>query len=309
MNISHFPDVIKSESSFASNNGQMLKGYIYTPVASQPTAPKGVVIISHGLGGGHNDKLPHINYFVKNGYVVYGFDGTGCDESEGDSVIGLPQAVIDLSYAIDHVSGNIPSLSGLPIVLFGQSWGAYAATAALCDHPDNIKAVVSLSGFSEAETMIFDQCKTLIGPLNYGVVPYIRLLNWLKFKDTAFQTGVKGIMGSSAQVLIVHGKFDPVVGFENYEEYFNNFLIDNNVFFKTYPDRRDRVDYTPAQREKVRAALDDVNSELSQYEKIEDAPPDTVARLEKKVFDAYSQLDKSLMDLVVDFFDRSLSFA
>ncbi len=43
------------------------------------------------------------NYFTSHGYLVFAYDATGNDDSEGESVIGMEQGIIDLSYAISYV--------------------------------------------------------------------------------------------------------------------------------------------------------------------------------------------------------------
>ena len=43
------------------------------------------------------------DYLSSNGYLVFAYDATGNDESEGDAVNGLPQGIIDLDYAIRFI--------------------------------------------------------------------------------------------------------------------------------------------------------------------------------------------------------------
>ena len=98
--VSEFKGLKVKECSFTSNSGQFLAGYQYFK-EDQPC--KGVVVLAHGLGGGgHNTYMDVADYFTSNGYLVFCYDATGNDKSEGDSVEGLPQGVIDLDYALRY---------------------------------------------------------------------------------------------------------------------------------------------------------------------------------------------------------------
>ncbi|MCM1054417.1 MAG: lysophospholipase [Bacteroides sp.] len=117
--------------SFRSGEN-ILQGYLY---GAENT--KGVVVICHGLGGGAEDYLAETLYFVDNGYRVFSYDNTGCYRSEGSNCIGLPQSVIDLDAALTYIEQE-PRFNGLPLLLYGHSWGGYAV-AAIFGYDHNIK--------------------------------------------------------------------------------------------------------------------------------------------------------------------------
>ena len=74
--------------TFSSDQGQKLVGYQYYKTLENT---KGVVVISHGLGGGgHNSYMDVADFFTSNGYVVFAYDATGNDESEGSSLETSP---------------------------------------------------------------------------------------------------------------------------------------------------------------------------------------------------------------------------
>ena len=125
--------------------------------------PKGVIVLAHGLGGGgHNSYLHLADYFSTHGYLVFAYDATGNDESEGDSVRGIPQALIDLDYSLRFVK-NTPDLVHLPIMLFGHSWGAYSAGSVLNYHPD-VQDVVMTAGFNRPTDVIAEAGQEIVGP-------------------------------------------------------------------------------------------------------------------------------------------------
>ena len=150
--VSDFDGLEVTECTFLSNDGQILAGYQYK---KENQKMKGVVVLAHGLGGGgHNTYMNIADYFTSNGYLVFAYDATGNDKSEGDSVKGLPQGVIDLDYALRYVK-DAEEYRDLPIVLFGHSWGAYSAGSVLNRHTD-VKAAVLAAGFDRS-TDLFEQ--------------------------------------------------------------------------------------------------------------------------------------------------------
>lgn len=173
---------------------------------------KGLVVISHGLGFGAEDYLAEALYFVDKGWRVFAFDYTGTYASEGDSRIGLPQAVLDLDAALTYLEGE-PGLRGLPVMLFGHSWGAYACTAVL-NYGHDVKAVVSVSGFNSPMEMFNEEMKRLVGPLAFATYPFGWAYQAMLFGSAAGLTAVDGINKSDAAVMIVHGVADESVSYD-----------------------------------------------------------------------------------------------
>ena len=137
--LEEFEGLSRTKYQFSSNKGQMLTGYMYYVGEKDKEFSdnyKGIIVMSHGFGGGgHNSYMDCANEFAQNGYLVFAFDVTGCDESEGKAVGGLPQGVIDLRYAISFVEEN-KDFPDLPIFLFGHSWGGYSVCSVLKYHPE-----------------------------------------------------------------------------------------------------------------------------------------------------------------------------
>ena len=78
-----FDGLEQTKYQFASDKGQMLTGYLY----SHNNEPNGIIILAHGFGGGgHNSYMDVADYFARNGFLVFTYDATGCDESEGKGV-------------------------------------------------------------------------------------------------------------------------------------------------------------------------------------------------------------------------------
>lgn len=93
-----------SDRSFTSDKGQKLAGYVYSRDGAEPA---GVVVFAPGLGpGGHCAYLAVINALAAQGYIVFAYDPTGMDRSEGENSVGLYQGVLDLSAAIAYVEND-----------------------------------------------------------------------------------------------------------------------------------------------------------------------------------------------------------
>lgn len=170
---------------------------------------KGLVVMSHGMGGGHEGYIPDITWFVDHGWRVFAFDNTGSCESEGESIVGLVQSALDLDAALTYIEGN-EELSGLERVLYGHSWGGYAVTAVLnFDH--DVAASASIAGYSEPVEMAAEWGKNMVGGLIYLEYPFLWLNNKLSFGEYSDMSAVDGINNTDVPVLIVHGDGDDVV--------------------------------------------------------------------------------------------------
>ena len=205
-----------SEYTFPSDKGQKLQGYWY----SAGEAQKGIIVIAHGFGAGHNSYMDCANFFAQNGYYVFAYDATGNDKSEGDGVGGIPQGQIDLDNAVTFVenSGNFPKL---PIALFGHSWGGYSVCSVLTYHPE-VKAVIECSGCNRSSDLFEAGGKQQAGNLIYTMMPFIQMHERIRYGKYASNTAMDGFENSNAKVMIVHSEDDSVVpieyGFDLYYE-------------------------------------------------------------------------------------------
>lgn len=295
-----FSGMKREDSSFVSDMGQKLKGYIYSKDSNE--VPRGLIILAHGLGGGHNSYIPQIYYFINNGYTVFAYDGTGCDESEGETIIGLPQAVTDLRYALKHIE-TIKDIAGLKRILYGHSWGGYAVTAALNFEP-KVDGVVALSGFSSISDISSFQAKNMIGPVAPFTYPYIKLYNLIHYGKAASLTGMDGLKKTTAKVMIIHSKDDTVVDYKNYVNYYDEFKDNPNFTFKSYDDRKHFVELsskTQADQEEVYTVFNNLTEEKGS----ENITEETKNSFRKQLMDIYkSNLDKEFMEQLVVFFDK-----
>lgn len=234
--LSDFPGLAAELCEITTDDETALAGYHYSR-AEGKSAPQGLVVISHGLGGGgHNAYMPFIDFFAKNGYLVFAYDATGCDASGGEDVEGLPQGVKDLDTVLRYV-GGCEAYRDLPVFLFGHSWGAYSAGCVLESHPE-VKAAVLISGFDRSKDMILQQGKEIVGEVATVLSPSVLLYERCKFGAWAERSVTESIQNSEASVLIVHSKDDMTVLPENgYDRYYEVFRDVSRVSFQLYEDR------------------------------------------------------------------------
>ena len=222
LRVEDFEGLTREKYVFPSDKNQKLTGYMY----SDDGDPKGILVIAHGFGAGHNAYMDCADYFAQRGYCVFAYDATGNDESEGKGVGGVPQGVADLDCAVSFVenSGYFPDL---PIVLFGHSWGAYSACSVLSCHPE-IKAVIAVSGCNRSTDLFEAGGKEQAGNVIYAMLPFVRLHERLSFGRYASCTAMDGFAASSAAVMIVHSADDAVVpieyGYDVFYQKYSRFL-------------------------------------------------------------------------------------
>lgn len=194
-------------------SGYEVQGYIYGPENND----KGLVVFAHGIWSQHQDYLALIMYLVDNGWKVLAYDNIGCGESEGNSTISFAQSAVTLDQVLDYVEADAQSpdspFAGLPVVLFGHSWGGYAVTAVLNGDHD-VKGVVSLSGFASPCEVMIDGTVASMGALGYTQVPTLWLNNRQFCGENASLSAVDGINKAGIPVLVVHGTGDSVIGYD-----------------------------------------------------------------------------------------------
>lgn len=242
-----FAGLASQKLTFSSDRGQALVGYKYYRDLEDV---KGVVMVAHGLGGGgHNSYMDVADFFTSKGYVVFAYDATGNDESEGSSVKGLPQGLIDLDHAIQFVKAT-SDFAGLPIMLFGHSWGGYSVGSVLNLHPD-VKAVVMVSAFNKSMDIIEEEGKRIAGDGIHVLLPYISLYEKMKFGKYASYSCTGGFEHSDAGVMVIYSTDDNMISQSESFDLFYDLYKDNPRFdFVKYENRgHNYVYYTDAARD------------------------------------------------------------
>lgn len=196
----------RTNVSFKSGDNT-LQGYIYGE-----NNDKGLVVLAHGIGGGHEGYINEIVWFVDRGWRVFAYDATGSCTSEGDGTMGLPQSALDLDSALTYIEED-EELSALPRCLIGHSWGAYAVTAVLnFDH--DVKSSASISGYAYPMDMIMEFADGMMGEFSKVLYPFIWLDCYSYFGENTNLSAIDGINKSDIPVLVIHGEDDQMIGYD-----------------------------------------------------------------------------------------------
>ena len=231
--LENFEGLKVQECKIISNKGQRLAGYKYS---RQGHNPKALLVLVHGLCGGHWNYMDICNHFVKKDYAVFAYDATGNGASEGSKIGGFAQGLADLDYVLNYVK-EVPEYKGLPVVLMGHSWGAFCVGNILNFHPD-VKAVVAVSGFDTSACLLKQYTEVNIGKAATILMPYICLYERLVWGKYAGTSACAGFANSNAKVMIIHSSDDPTVFAENgYDRYYEKYSDDDRFVFKMYSDR------------------------------------------------------------------------
>lgn len=164
---------------------------------------KAVVIFFHGAGAGHSAYTLEISALVKQGYLVYAYDCTGCMTSEGTGFGNFAQSLLDQE-AFFRFLDQEPSLD-LPRYAIGHSWGGFTALGAL-KKDYHVSKAVCISGFFSVADMLCLQAPKL---------KKFESLLYRALKKGYGDYGVKSMLDlmeeSDAEVLYIQGEADPVV--------------------------------------------------------------------------------------------------
>ena len=293
----------REEVSFLSG-GNRLAGHLYGD-----GNPAGLVVISHGLGGGEESYLPEALTFVDHGYQVLCYSNTGCWDSQGKNSVGLSQSLLDLDAALTWAEGE-RRFDSLPVFLYGHSWGGYAAAAILhFDH--HVTASASVSGFNDPLPMILSWGEDMMGALVYLEYPFIWLNQKLTFGDTLSLTAADAINAAGTPVLILHGSADDTVGFDTVSIIAARDQITNpNVEYIVRSQEGQNGHNSLFQSPDSIAYREEINQAYGAlYEQYGGEIPEDVERAFYGSIDKRraSAVDQEFMDSVIDFYKRASS--
>ena len=212
-----FPGLKAQSCAFTSDHGQKLMGYWYTHAGQNI---HGILVLAHGLCGGHRNYLDVCDFFASHGFLVFAYDATANGESEGRAVGGFPQGVADLDHALRYVKAQERCLD-LPIMLFGHSWGGYAVCSVLEFHPD-VCAVINVSGFDSSAVMLAQAARPHLGWITDWIVSLFTRRERKQWGRYASASALKGFAASGAQVMVIHSEDDETVhpqsGYDRYHK-------------------------------------------------------------------------------------------
>lgn len=278
-----FPNLDYKKFSFKSGKN-ILRGYIYKDKKVKDF--KAVILLTHGIGFGHNYHLTLINEIAKAGYIVVAYDFTASGISEGKRIKAMTQGLIDNEHALEFVTTN-EELNKYPLYLMGHSWGGYAALASL-NLNYKIDKVVSFCGF-DSEIGMFTTASKLMKLLK----PFVVLRNYFHYGKYATMSASKALKSTKAKVLYLQGENDVVVHKSISSSLFKS--IDNkNIRVEVLKDKGHSPMFT-IENEKEQATL------LASFGMLGGVETDPTFNVDYRKI---SEIDPDILHLVIEFLDN-----
>lgn len=196
-----FPNLEADPVSFKTAKKLTLKGFFYYYDRSEKHI--GLVVVPHGIGAGHHAYMHFIEAICAQGYMVFSYDNTGCELSEGKGIKGIPQSVIDLKYALAYVSKTV--YKDYLISVVGHSWGGYAALrSGFFSLP--IHRIIAIAPLNNPVTLL-----TSISPVMKIFAPVIWLYHLIHFGPLGVQTSAYVLAKTKVKTLVIQGEKDEMV--------------------------------------------------------------------------------------------------
>ena len=224
-------------------------------------------------------------------------------------MVGLPQARRDLAAALGYIQ-NDASLKDLPVMLYGHSWGGYAATAILKDDQD-IAAVASISGFNAPMGILAEDAKRELGLLGEVLYPFGWAYQYLRFGQASLVTAVEGISHAQTPVMIIHGSEDESVYYNcasiiaqrcaitNHMLVYKTCIAENRNGHNTLYRSEASIQYAQQKNQEYQALLDRYEGDIPDHVK-----SDFYAGVDRFLT---SELDANFMQDINHFFESALS--
>jgi uncharacterized protein len=194
-----FPNLEADEVEFLSRRGHKLRGAFYYYDSSE--GYEGVIVFPHGIGAGHHAYMHLIEQFTRQGYIVFSYDNTGCQLSEGSSIRGIPQAIVDLDDALTYLDKT--TYADKPRFVVGHSWGGYAAIRSPFISK-KVKKVIAIAPFNDVGELLSKYI-----PIMRLLKPFIRLVHRLQFQHPLVNRSSGSLLNQTrVPTLIISGEFD-----------------------------------------------------------------------------------------------------
>ena len=203
-----YKNMLPREEFYFKSHGTELKGYYYNNKSDK------LIVLAHGFHSGADDFLPIILYLFKNGFDIFTYDVKGTYDSKGDSTDGFCRFLVDNEAAIKYVQKE-KKFKGKKLYLLGHSCGGYAVTAVL-NLVKDVKAVASISGFSNGFTLLMEKGSQYAGELaTQGVhKDFIDYYQKRIFGKYINYLGVDGINKTKVPIFLAHGLEDEVIDYD-----------------------------------------------------------------------------------------------
>lgn len=295
--LADYPEVLAEKAEFVSAKGNKLRGAFYTNKNVQN--PKALIVFSHGIFGGHIDYLPEIDYFTRNGYKVFAYDNTGCHNSEGKGMTGLPQSAVDLHSALEFLGET----NTLPLLLFGHSWGGFAVSSVFNFPTPKVYGVFVQSGFNRTQDLVIEEGSAMFGGWVKIFSPFIRMYEFTKYGKISGYTAKTGVASAikrfGTKFFILHSRDDKTISvkhsiLDNVEQNENITLLLKADKGHNSLDSAECIAYKNAIDERVMKLYHSFRVPVKDRKSF-------YSDIDSKVF---YDLDMEIMKMILDFYDK-----
>ncbi len=221
-------DIPFEEIHIPATNHTVLYGWW---IPGKKTAP--TIVLIHGWGRNASRMMPYIRNLHETGYNLIAFDSRNHGSSDKDDFSTMLKFSEDIRSVIDYglEKGLIHNDR---LGLIGLSIGGAASIHAAA-HDERIRAVITVGAFANPEEVMVKQLKDhhIPSPFIWLTLRYLENKVGFKFSDIA---PCKHIRKSRASILLIHGKNDVTVPFEQAEKLYRA-GIDDKVHLWSLPGR------------------------------------------------------------------------
>ncbi len=287
------PELHHETFSCPSDKGPLIKGIILQP----EEGPKALIVMTHGYNMSCENYIALAHQFQKAGFAVLMFDGIGIGISEGDRIYGLPQHILDMDSVL-HAIGSDPMLKKLPLLLFGHSWGGYAACciSAISKYP--IKGILTLGAFRKSLSSMIPTIHKRYPHAAPLLISSIEVLEKFLFGKVASLTSPEGLRKADCPARLYHSRDDAVVSYEESFLSVQSELEDlKNVEFISMDGRNHDIFLDPENDRSQRA----IRKELASSHDSE-----ICEELTARLWSLMSEADETLAEEFISFFSRCI---
>jgi len=165
--------------------------------------------------------MKEIEKLCSHGYLVLGYDHTGCMESGGESPRGMSQSLRDLDDCLNAIKAD-SRFFGFDISVVGHSWGAFSTMNIAALHKD-VSHIVAISGFVSVELIVSTFFSGLLRPYRKAVMRLETESN----PEYALYNAAETLAASDVKALLIYSDNDQMVKKELHYDLLKNALSES----------------------------------------------------------------------------------
>lgn len=202
---------------------------VHALLCKTPKLSRKYIIMCHGYkGNAYNLGFQAYN-FVKMGYNVLAIDGRASGKTEGKYIGMGSLEKSDLKGYVNFILARDPQAQ---IALYGISMGAAEVMMASADDlPQNVKAIVEDSGYTDVWSMLKRQTRETLHifpePILFLASIYAKLVIGLDFKKAS---AVEAVKKTNIPILFIQGTEDRCIPFEMFDTLYKSCASEKETY-------------------------------------------------------------------------------